>query len=300
MDVFKPLLKTVWFFTEKADEKRIASQTAPQGIICKENIAYIDDYNKYHLLDFYYPENTSENLPLIIDIHGGGWWYGTKEINKYYCMELAKRGFIVANINYRLADRVDISGQLSDIFSCLNWIDKNSGKYYIDRNNVFLTGDSAGGQFCCLTAQINADEKLRKKLLLPANNLKFNAAAATSPVIDLVSPNIMMNVNLNALLATSHHKSSPYYFLMKFKNIASEKLPPFFVVTSSGDFVRKQGRELHKILDELNVENEFYDYTEKYDGRKLPHVFSVTMPFCPASQKCIDDMTEFFKRHINK
>lgn len=299
MDIFKPILKTIWFFTEKADNKRIASQTAPGGIVCKENIAYIDDYNKYHLLDFYYPENTTENLPLIIDIHGGGWWYGTKEINKYYCMELAKRGFIVANINYRLADRVNIAGQLGDIFACLQWIDKNSDKYYIDRNNVFLTGDSAGGQFCCLTAQINADSELQKKLHLPKNKLSFNAAAATSPVIDLVSPNIMMNVNLNALLSTTHHKSSPYYFLMQFKNIASDSLPPFFVVTSSGDFVRAQGRELHKILDELNVENEFYDYTEKLDGRKLPHVFSVTMPFTAPSQKCIDDLAKFFKRHIH-
>lgn len=298
MDIFKPILKTVWFFTEKADNKRIASQTAPDGIVCKENIAYIDDYNKYHLLDFYYPENTTENLPLIIDIHGGGWWYGTKEINKNYCMELAKRGFIVANINYRLADRVNISGQLGDIFACLRWIDKNSDKYYIDRNNVFLTGDSAGGQFCCLTAQINADNDLREKLHLPGNKLTFNAAAATSPVIDLVSPNIMMNANLNALLSTTHHKSSPYYFLMQFKNIATNSLPPFFVVTSSGDFVRKQGRELHKILDSLHIENEFYDYTEKLDGRKLPHVFSVTKPFSAPSQKCIDDLTKFFKRHI--
>jgi len=262
------------------------------------DIPYINDQNKYHLLDVYFPENTKGRLPLIIDIHGGGWWYGTKEINKNYCMALAQQGFIVCNINYRLIDRVTFIDQLGDIFSALKWIDENMEKYGADMNNVFLTGDSAGGQFCCLTAQINADDKLRERLFLPKNKLRFNAAGATSPVIDLISPNIMMNVNLNGLLGTAGHKSSPYYFLMKFENIATSDLPPFYIVTSSGDFVRSQANQLHKILDELGVENRLRDFTEKYEGRKLAHVFSVTNPFIPPSVKVIDELTYFFKKYM--
>lgn len=298
MDIFKPILKLVWKSTERADNKRIASQTAPRGVVNITDIPYVNDLNKYHLLDIHYPENTKEPLPLIIDIHGGGWWYGTKEINKYYSMELAKRGFVVANINYRLVDRVTIIDQLADIFDCLKWIDINCEKYPIDRKNVFITGDSAGGQLCCLTAQINADNDLRKRLFLTENKLKFKAACATSPAIDLVSLNIMMNVNLTSILGTASHKSSPYYFLMQFENLATNALPPFYIVTSSGDFIRKQSYKLRDILNNLGVENEFHDYTEKYNGKKLVHVFSVIEPHIPPAQKNIDDIASFFKSHM--
>lgn len=299
MDIFKPLFKIIWSNTERMDNARIASQTAPEGVKCICDVPYINDLNKYHLLDIYYPQNMDKKLPLIIDIHGGGWWYGTKEINKYYCMALAQQGFIVANINYRLVDRVRFIEQLRDVFSCLKWIDENMEKYNADMDNVFITGDSAGGQLCCLTAQINTDEKMRQELFLEDNNLKFKAAAATSPVIDLISPNVMMNANLTSLLGTNNHKKSPYYYLMKFSNIASAELPPFYIVTSSGDFVRKQSYQLHSILDSLNVENRFRDFDEKYEGKKLTHVFSVINPFIPPSKKVINELTGFFKSHMD-
>lgn len=298
MDILKPLFKMIWAGTEKSDNKRIASQTMPDGVVCITDIPYINDLNKYHLLDIHYPENTKERLPLIVDIHGGGWWYGTKEINKHYSMELAKRGFVVANINYRLVDRVTIIDQLADIFDCLKWLDDNMDKYPIDRENIFLTGDSAGGQFCCLTAQINADSHLRKRLFLTDNRMKFKAACATSPVIDLVSPNVMMNANLTSLLGSVNHKESPYYFLMQFENVATKDLPPFYIVTSSGDFVRKQSYKLKRILDSLGVENELHDYADKYNSKKLAHVFSVLEPHIPPAKNNMDAIARFFKEHM--
>lgn len=298
MDILKPLMKMIWAQTEKQDNKRIASQTMPSGLVNILDIPYINDGNKYHLLDIHYPENTNEPLPLIIDIHGGGWWYGTKDINRFYSMELAKRGFVVANISYRLVDDVTIIGQLSDIFDALKWLDDNSKRYPIDRDNVFVTGDSAGGQFCCLTAQINADDDLRSRLKLKSNSFNFKSAGATSPVIDLISPNPMMNANLTSLLGTNWHKKSPYYFLMDFENIATSVLPPFYIVTSSGDFVRKQSYKLSEILNNLGVENQIHDYSENYDGKKLPHVFSVLFPDIPPAKKNIDDLTNFFKQHM--
>lgn len=298
MDILKPLFKMIWAGTEKSDNKRIAAQTAPDGVVCITDIPYINDLNKYHLLDIHYPENTKERLPLIVDIRGGGWWYGTKEINKHYSMELAKRGFVVVNINYRLVDRVTIIDQLADIFDCLKWLDDNMDKYPIDRENVFLTGDSAGGQFCCLTAQINADSDLRKRLFLTDNRIKFKAACATSPVIDLVSPNVMMNANLTSLLGSVNHKESPYYFLMQFENVATQDLPPFYIVTSSGDFVRKQSYKLKRILDSLGVENELHDYADKYNGKKISHVFSVLEPHIPPAKNNMDAIARFFKEHM--
>ncbi len=99
MSVFFSISKAFWKTVEKSDAKNIASQTEPEGIkrIC--DIPYIGDGHPMHLLDVYYPEDAAHALPVIIDIHGGGWMYGSKELNKIYCLNLAKRGFTVFNIS---------------------------------------------------------------------------------------------------------------------------------------------------------------------------------------------------------
>lgn len=299
MDVFKPIFKIFWKNVGKADDKRVASQTPPSGVTCINDIPYVDDGDKYHLLDIYYPNGTDKPLPLIIDIHGGGWWYGTKEINKHYCMALSKKGFVVVNINYRLVDSVTIIDQLRDVFSCLKWVSENMHNHYADLKNIFITGDSAGGHLCSFTAQINTDKKMMKKLDLEDNSLDFKAVAVTSPAVDLLSSGLMMRTMLNSFLGTTHHKKSPYYFLASFENVASKNLPPFYIVTSSGDFVRKQAHKLHNMLDGLGVENKISDFTERYKGKPLGHVFSVIDPYIAPSIKVIDELTEFFKSHID-
>lgn len=118
MDVFKPILLKFWSFVEKSDAKRIASQTPTPGITQLCDIPYVEDGKREHLLDIYYPEGTKGKLPVIVDVHGGGWLYGYKEINKYYCLKLAEKGFLVASINYRLAVNCSIKEQIR-IFSPL-------------------------------------------------------------------------------------------------------------------------------------------------------------------------------------
>ena len=80
------------------DNKRIVKQTAPEGVDVYDNIRYLEGDNPMHLLDVYKPQGVEETLPVIVDIHGGGWIYGTKDINKYFGMSLAKEGFVVVII----------------------------------------------------------------------------------------------------------------------------------------------------------------------------------------------------------
>lgn len=62
---------------------------------------------KWQTLDLYRPHQAITPLfPVIINIHGGGWVYGTKETYQFYGMNLAKEGFAVINGNYRLPPQV--------------------------------------------------------------------------------------------------------------------------------------------------------------------------------------------------
>lgn len=296
MDILKPVLLKFWKITEKNDNKRIASQTPTPGITQITDIPYADDNMKEHLLDIYYPEGTTEKLPVIIDVHGGGWLYGYKEINKYYCLKLAEKGFLVASINYRLADKFQFIDQVADVFSAFSWLSKNLKDYPADTGNIFLVGDSAGGQLVCMSEAIRGSEKLQKAFCVTPT-LSFRAIGAICPAVDLLSPNFMMNVNLKSLLGEKP-KENPLYKYMNYENVAYLGMAPFYIVTADGDFLRKQAEKLKKILDRHGVENVFYRYTDRLDGKPLQHVFSVVNPYSEPAKREIKTMTDFFKSKI--
>lgn len=296
MDIFKPILLKFWKITERNDDKRIASQTPTPGITQITDIPYMDDSMKEHLLDIYYPENTEEKLPVIVDIHGGGWLYGYKEINKYYCLKLAEKGFLVASINYRLARNFQFIDQIADAFSAFSWLFENLKNYPADTNNIFLVGDSAGGQIVSICAAICKNKKMQEDFGVTPS-LSFKAIGAICPAVDLISPNFMMNVNLKSLLGDKP-KENPLYKYMDYENVAYLGLAPFYIVTANGDFLKKQAQKLKKVLDRHGVENVFYYYDETVDGKKLPHVFSVVNPYTAPAAKEIQTMTDFFKSKI--
>lgn len=74
------IFKLFWKTVERKDARRINSQTTPTEIEQFCDIQYIDDGLWQHRLDVYSKSGKLSHRPVIIDIHGGGWMYGTKEI----------------------------------------------------------------------------------------------------------------------------------------------------------------------------------------------------------------------------
>lgn len=298
MYIFEPILKANWKNTEKMDAKRIASQTEPTGLEKILDIPYIEDGEKAHLLDIYYPESIVERLPVIIDIHGGGWMYGYKEINKNFCLKLAEKGFLVASINYRLAgDGIRFDDQIRDIFAALKWLSGNLENYPADLNNVFLMGDSAGGHFSCVTTAVNLNEDMQKDFGVEYCGLDFKAVAAICPAIDLLSKNFMMNINVPVLLG-KNHKTSKFRKYLDVAQIISKDFPPYYVNTASADFLKGQCYSLKGLLEKHNIEFKFHDFTEKEDGKSLTHVFNVINPFSPCGDLANTEIAEFFKARM--
>ena len=274
------------------DAKRIASQTEPEGLVKILDIPYIDDGEKAHLLDIYYPEGTTEKLPVIIDIHGGGWMYGYKEINKNFCLKLSEKGFLVASINYRLAGDVLFDDQIRDIFSALKFLSKELKNHPADMDNIFLAGDSAGGHFSCVTTAVNLNKDMQEDFGVEYCGFDFNAVAAICPAVDLLSPNFLMNVNVPVLLGSKWRKSKFKKYL-DVNQIVSTDFPPFYVNTARNDFLRKQCYKLKDILQRNNIEHQFHDFE-----KPLPHVFNVIDPFSKYGDMANIEIAEFFKARI--
>ena len=164
-------------FVDKSDTKRLSTQTEPEDVVKVKNIVYAGDGSDiYRLLDVYYPEGAKGKLPVIIDIHGGAWFYGTKDINRIYAQKIAREGFAVVNMSYRLLfNGGNIHTMVEDVFGVFNWIKQNEDNYPFDLKNVFLTGDSAGAHIACLALSVMADEELQQSSSFSMSSMEMLA-----------------------------------------------------------------------------------------------------------------------------
>jgi acetyl esterase/lipase len=302
MNIHRKMIFKMWNMIRQGDIERKKRQTPAPGIEERDNIAYIDDGERMHLLDVYYPENTTEKLPVIVDIHGGGWVYGDKELNKYFCLDLASRGFAVVNISYRLSPDATVFGQIQDIFAALHWLEKNGKDFPCDMNNVFLVGDSAGGHLVSLAAAINLSKEYRavygvEKVSFPIRAIGC-ICAVTNMDMFLKSPVPLLRQYAKMMFGQNIKDRKLYY--ASFKNLAGVSgLPPVYMVSSKQDLYGFQSLHLDRVLTANNKEHMFR-YWGKIKERALPHVFNVSYPEWEQSKETNDEMTEFFRSYIVK
>ena len=113
------LIEKKWRENGRKDALRLARQPRPEGVAVETGLAYLPDGDPMHTLNLYRPEGAQGPLPTVVDIHGGGWMYGDRELNRNYCMALAAQGYAVMGMSYRLLPQVDLRGQVQDVFASL-------------------------------------------------------------------------------------------------------------------------------------------------------------------------------------
>lgn len=157
----RTLIRRKWESNRRLDSIRLAHQPLPTGVEVLEGLPYLSSGHSMHTLNLYLPLGIDGPLPVIVDIHGGGWMYGDRELNRAYCMYLASQGWAVMGMSYRLLPEVDLLGQVQDIFASFHWLEHHAEAYCLDLDRLCLTGDSAGGHLTGLAACIQLDPFLQ-------------------------------------------------------------------------------------------------------------------------------------------
>lgn len=91
-------------------------------------------------------------LPTLFYMHGGSWSAADKSIFSIVAKEFAEQGLIVINLNYRLMPQATLSEIFGDTMDCLHFCIENAEMFGIDKNQIFLGGDSAGAHLSSLMA----------------------------------------------------------------------------------------------------------------------------------------------------
>ncbi len=92
-----------------------------------------------------------KNRPGVIVIHGGGWIQGDKEsMLEQFCLPFVEHGFVVANVEYRLAKAAAAPAAVNDVLEAAKWFRDRAADYKVDPNQIIVTGISAGGHLAMM------------------------------------------------------------------------------------------------------------------------------------------------------
>jgi acetyl esterase/lipase len=139
-------------------------------------------YSDSLMLDFYPPPGRSF-APCVIVIHGGGWTGGDRKdggTNRSLNYWLARHGYAVASIDYRLAPKSTWPAQRDDVLAAVAFLHAQAPSLNIDPGRMVLLGLSAGGQIAATTGYSADDSSIRGVIIFyaPADfRLSWDASA---------------------------------------------------------------------------------------------------------------------------
>ena len=282
------------------DAIRDAGVPDPAGVERFDDIAYGPDA-KWQSLDVYRPEGTaaSDGMPVIVSVHGGGWVYGDKELYHLYCMDLARRGFVVVNFTYRLAPEFKFPASMEDTCAVFNWTVDHIAEYGGDPEKVFAVGDSAGAHMLGLFCGMCTEEAYREAFdFAPPAGFKPLAVALNCGAYEIhVSddPTDLTSGLMGDFLPNGGDERE--LGLINVIRHTNADFPPTYLMTCDGDFLHDGVYAMDAKLGELKVMHEVHIFAGKEEP--LGHVFHLNMqPTATDAARCNDDEAAFFRRFL--
>ena len=276
----------------KSDRKRDAIIPLPAGITECRNIAY-GPYGKSNLLDVYYPNGTGTPLPTIVSIHGGGYVYGSKELYRRYCMDLARRGFAVVNFNYRLAPKWKFPSPLEDTNAVLHWVHKNARRYFLDPGRIVLIGDSAGAQLASQYAAIFTNPDYAKGFSFSVPPIRLRALGLNCGMYDL-----RRRAREGGQMIRDYLGPHPQVHGARLDVLSQigPAYPPAYFLSAAGDFLAGECVPSARLFASRGVETAYRIYGTRGDP-SAGHVFHVN-PALALAKQANDDEIAFFRRFL--
>ena len=129
------------------------------------DVPYNNHAGKELLMDIFEPivEKGTE-LPVIINIHGGGLIGGSKNLSVGFCRQLAKRGYLVFSLEYRLIPAVRVYEQFDDVCAGMDCIGRKLVDFDVDFTRIYMVAESAGAYLATYVAAMKRSEALQKAI----------------------------------------------------------------------------------------------------------------------------------------
>lgn len=289
MNVFTRILRRSMAGFDAKCEK---GKTPISGVKEYKDITYNEGVGDDGLLDVYVAEETQRGAPVLFDIHGGGLVYGYKELNKRFCYALARHGFVVVSVNYRLVPKTDFIGQLSDITKAMRWTEANI-RDYGGGGDYYVCGDSAGALLGLYASAISSCEKLSDAFGI-TGGFAPRGFLFISGLYDLRAKNYIKHLCKYAL-PKGYKKTAWYKYTDVHELLKVYEIPPSFLTSSDGDMLKGQTDVFAALLSALgrSFVLDFRKSKRNEEGHEYYHIYPVKNPEWRECRALFDRAEEF-------
>lgn len=258
----------------------------PNMIKTVSNIPYAGTDNPRQMLDVISPQHrSSDELPVIVYIHGGGWRNGSKDRGAGRLAPLVAAGnYIGISIGYRLTDEAQWPSQIHDCKAAIRWIRANAATYGMDTDRIGIFGTSAGGHLVSVLGTSgdvpamegdlgpHTDQSSRvtcvADLYGPTNFLLMNSTAAAGAKLDHDAPKSPESLLIGGPIQKNPAKvatANPMTYI-------SRDDPPFLVIHGTLDPLVSfnQSEIFHAALKSANIKSTLITVTDGGHGKGFP------------------------------
>lgn len=231
----------------------------PVGYTTKIDVVYTKVNGWDGRMDLYLPANEKGLSPMVINIHGGGWNKGRKEdqsgFNAFF-----KKGYAVANVEYRLVQTAPAPAAIEDIRCSLIYLIEHAAELNIDVNKIVIMGSSAGGHLALMGGLLENDHRFD-------TNCKTTKTIKVAAIIDQYG---IADVWDWAYGTHKTSKSATWWLGDRAKdeafgrsvspiNYVKKSSPPTFIVHGDADPVvpHEQSEALYKRFQDAGVKSQF-------------------------------------------
>ena len=263
-------------------------------------------------LDVYRPIERAEPAPVVVYIHGGGFRILSKNTHWIMALAFARRGYVVFNIDYRLAPEHPFPAALEDSAEALAWVAKHAAEHGGDPSRLVLAGESAGANLATSMAIATSyarreayaqrvfDLGLSPRAVIAAcgmlqvtdpGRIKRRKTKLTTFVDDRISEVAMGYLGETRGRGVEARDLADPVCVLERGERPDRPLPPFFISVGTRDPLLDDSRRLKTALDGLDVESEL----RVYEGEL--HAFQA-MLFLPNARRCWRDTYRFLDERL--
>jgi acetyl esterase/lipase len=125
------------------------------------NLRY-GDAGRRNLLDVYCHRSRPADAPILIHLHGGGYYGGHKNSQSLPLIyHLASQGWVCISANYGLRPSAGFLDHMADAKKVIAWAHKRGAEYGGDPATIFMSGSSAGAHLTALCALTQNDARFQ-------------------------------------------------------------------------------------------------------------------------------------------
>jgi len=286
-----------------------AGRAARDRVEIFRDIPYLDSGRLEHRLDVYRPRVAPAPWPAVLYIHGGGFRILSKDSHWLMGLRFAQAGYVLFNINYRLAPAHPFPAALEDACAAYTWLAREGASYGADLSRLVTTGESAGGNLATALAiaactrraepfaRVVFETGLVPRAVVPAcailqvsDTARLRRRFPRLPAYMADRALVCEEAYLGGTRAACLELADPLLLLER-GGPFDRPLPPFFAPCGTRDPLIDDTERLARALARLGVHCE----TQFYQGER--HAFHAMMGR-PAARRCWEDTFRFLEHAL--